>query len=470
MFCKRCGAKVADDAVFCTSCGARLKEDVIKEQENNVEQPVPFEPQSRHIKHSFKTKTVIILAVAVIVLIMGGTGWHLMNRLTPDEEIMVKKVVEQIDELGEISINSGTAIQRVEKKYNDLSSKCQRHVENRNVLKQAKKNWNQLKADAVSADINEIGSVTIDSDREIKDVRTEYDALSEEQQKLVLNYSTLTEAENEISTIQVQDLVKRIDELGNTEVVNAAIKASLTGIKDDYDAMDSEQQQLISNYNLFQEAYEKYRENSVSECIRAIDAIGEITLEDTSALDAAITAYQNVLTTDIGKITNKDVLLNAEDTLEALKKQEQEKAKTITPGTTYETNHWEITLVNATLTSKILPNNLSGYYHYYYQTDGGIYADLKFTIKNTGVSIRSIESVLDSVSVSYGDRYTYTSYALFTSAGNDIDKVYSWDGIDALNSTTLHVAIGLPEEALSSDEKVKATITMDGIEKIINIR
>ena len=89
-------------------------------------------------------------------------------------------------------------------------------------------------------------------------------------------------------------------------------------------------------------------------------------------------------------------MLNAEDTLEALKKQEQEKAKTITPGTTYETNHWEITLVNATLTSKILPNNLSGYYHYYYQTDGGIYADLKFTIKNTGVSIRSIESVLDS--------------------------------------------------------------------------
>ena len=239
-----------------------------------------------------------------------------MNRLTPDEEIMVKKVVEQIDELGEISINSGTAIQRVEKEYNDLSSKCQRHVENRNVLKQAKKNWNQLKADAVSADINEIGSVTIDSDREIKDVRTEYDALSEEQQKLVLNYSTLTEAENEISTIQVQDLVKRIDELGNTEVVNAAIKASLTGIKDDYDAMDSEQQQLISNYNLFQEAYEKYRENSVSECIRAIDAIGEITLEDTSALDAAITAYQNVLTNDIGKLTNKDVLLNAEDRLE----------------------------------------------------------------------------------------------------------------------------------------------------------
>lgn len=95
---------------------------------------------------------------------------------------------------------------------------------------------------------------------------------------------------------------------------------------------------------------------------------------------------------------------------------------------------------------------------------------MKFTIKNTGVSIRSIESVLDTVSVSYGNQYNYTSYALFTSSGNDVDKVYDWDGLDALNSTTLHVAVGLPEEALKSNEAVKATIVMEGVEKIINIR
>ena len=470
MFCRKCGAQIADDALFCTTCGAPTKDnesaDQVKEKAvvvlNNLT-PV------KHVAQKGKQKYILALII-LIIFIAIGTGVVLLNRLTPEEEVLVKQVTEQIDEIGNVTINSGFTINAVEGKYDSLTSKCKRHVKNRKVLKQAKNDWDQLKANEAIEKIDDIGEVTIDSKEEISKAKKVYDELSEDQKKLVNNYQTLESSEKQFETVQVQTLVTRIDALDKSVPISKDMKQELTSIQTNYSALNETQKANVTNFSEYQKIYESYREKSVTQCIEKIDAIGEVTLENTAPLDEASAAYTCVFSDDTKKVSNRAILTNAQNTLNGLKKAEEEKAKTIVSGDSFETAHWSIKLVQAKLTSKILPNSLSGYYNYYYQTDGGIYADLKFTIKNTGASIRAIESILDSVTVSYGGQYNYTSYALFTSAGNDVDKVYSWDGIDALNSTTLHVAVGLPEEALNSDKSVKVTIVMEGVEKIINIR
>lgn len=470
MFCRKCGAQIADDALFCTACGAPTKDNESADQVK--ENAVVVLNNSTPVKHAAqKGKQKYILALIILIIFIAvGTGVVLLNRLTPEEEVLVKQATEQIDEIGTVTINSGFTIKAAEGKYDALTAKCKRHVKNKKVLKQAKNDWNQLKADEAIEQINEIGEVTIDSKEEISKAKKVYDELSDDQKKLVNNYQALENAEKQFETVQVQTLVTRIDALDKSVPINKDMKQELTSIQTNYNALNETQKANVTNFSDYQKIYESYREKSVTQCIEKIDAIGEVTLENTTPLDEASTAYTCVFSDDAKKISNIAILTDAQNTLNGLKKAEEEKAKTIVAGDSFETAHWSIKLVQAKLTSKILPNSLSGYYNYYYQTDGGIYADLKFTIKNTGASIRAIESILDSVNVSYGGQYNYTSYALFTSAGNDVDKVYSWDGIDALNSTTLHVAVGLPEEALNSDKSVKVTIVMEGVEKIINIR
>lgn len=473
MFCKKCGAKISDDAAFCTACGAPTKMVNDIEPINNSEKTAVIVVKSTtpptHAKSSGKQKTIVIVVV-LLLIVATITGMILLNRLTPEEEILVKQVTEQIDEIGNVTINSGFTIKAVTGKYDSLSSKCQRHVKNRKILNQAKRDWNQLKANEAIEKINGIGEVTIDSRENIASARKIYDELNDEQKKLVKNHQILVDSEEAFEEVQVQDLVARINALDGTVPINKEMKQALANIQSIYDTLNEAQKKRITNYADYKEIYNTYSKKSVAECIEKIRAIGEVTLDNRTSLDEAKAAYESVFASDTKKVMNLNDLTKAQDTINALNKAEEERLKTIEAGDVFETTHWSIKLVQAKLTSKILPNSLSGYYNYYYQSDGRIYADLKFIIKNTGVSIRSIESILDTVSVSYGSQYNYTSYALFTSSGNDVDKVYDWDGLDALNSTTLHVAVGLPEEVLKSNEPVKATIIMEGVEKIINIR
>ena len=477
MFCKKCGAKIADDAAFCTACGAPTgnKNNNSTSVDNSgisMEETALVVKDTTVSAHSKPNRNRIIIVIAAILLLIfvAITGMVLLNRLTPEEEVLVKQVTEQIDEIGNVTINSGFTIKAVTGKYDSLSSKCQRHVKNKNVLKQARKEWNQLKADEAIEKINQIETITIESKKAITSARKVYNDLSDEQKKLVKNYQTLVDSEEAFEEVQVQDLITRINALDGTVPINKEMKQTLTSIQSTYDALNEAQKEKVTNYADYKEIYNTYSKKSVADCIEKIKAIGEVTLNNRTSLDEAKAAYESVFASDTKKVTNLNDLTNAQNTINALNKAKEERLKTIVAGDTFETAHWSIKLVQAKLTSKILPNSLSGYYNYYYQTDGRIYADLKFTIKNTGVSIRSIESILDTVSVSYGNQYNYTSYVLFTSSGNDVDKVYDWDGLDALNSTTLHVAVGLPEEALKSNETVKATIVMEGVEKIINIR
>ena len=91
-------------------------------------------------------------------------------------------------------------------------------------------------------------------------------------------------------------------------------------------------------------------------------------------------------------------------------------------------------------------------------------------IKNVNTDILKIEDMIGNCEVEYDGNIIKKNYGLYTSSGSHIDKVYMWDGLDALDSTTLHVAINMPRELQTNDKSVIVKLTIAGEEKIIKVR
>ena len=129
-------------------------------------------------------------------------------------------VTTKINAIGEVSYTaeSKTKIDEARTSYDALtdSQKALVPAETLAVLTKAETDYNALKtsadeaaanqaaADAVIAKINVIGTVsyTTESKTKIDEARTAYDALTSEQKELVTNYSTLTTAESTYSTLK----------------------------------------------------------------------------------------------------------------------------------------------------------------------------------------------------------------------------------------------------------------------------
>ena len=57
-----------------------------------------------------------------------------------------------------------------------------------------------------------------------------------------------------------------------------------------------------------------------------------------------------------------------------------------------------------------------------------------------------------------------------TTDSDDIDIVYSWDALSPLDSTTLHIAVPLPEEVKSNRKSLVAEFTFAGEKQILEYK
>ena len=130
----------------------------------------------------------------------------------------------------------------------------------------------QEAADAVEALIAAIGTVTLDSEEAIEDAEAAYEALTDAQKALVDNYSTLTDARAEYNRLKA-------------EADQAAADQEAA------DAVDA-----------------------------LIEAIGEVTVQDKVAIEAARDAYEKLTAAQKELVQNLAILEAAEAALEALQK------------------------------------------------------------------------------------------------------------------------------------------------------
>lgn len=154
-------------------------------------------------------------------------------------------------------------------------------TENTSVTAQAADNSS---ANAVVDAINSIGTVTLDSSAAISNARSLYDALSESDRAYVTNYSTLQAAYAAYAALVAQQ---------QAEAAAAAEAAA-------------------------QEAARQEAQSQAQTVVTAIDAIGTVTLDSSSAISSARSQYDALSDTAKEYVTNYSTLTAAESTLAAL--------------------------------------------------------------------------------------------------------------------------------------------------------
>ena len=186
----------------------------------------------------------------------------------PDDPAVVA-VKELIDAIGEVTLESGDAIDAARAAYDKLPEAKKALVDNYEKLTAAEEAYTALvdaaAAKAVDDLIDAIGEVTLESGDAIKAARAAYDALTDTQKELVKNYEELTAAEEAYTNLVDAAVAKAVDDLIDaigevTADSGDAIKAARAA----YDALTDTQKELVKNYEKLLAAEELYEELTAS--------------------------------------------------------------------------------------------------------------------------------------------------------------------------------------------------------------
>ena len=233
-------------------------------------------------------------------------------------------VDELINKLEPVTIDKKDAILQARKAYDTLTKKQQSLVAHPEYLNRAEQTYDKLKAQEVSAEISAIltGTITLNSKDAIYKAQQLYDALTDNQKKLVTNYKQLQNAkamyQNLILVSPVIELIKNIGEvtLEKGGAITRAIEA--------YNALTAEQQELVSNYSVLEEAYQNYSDLLAAHQVSTkISQIGVVTKESGSLLEQIRNAYNSLSDRQKSLVENYSDLEKAESAYQGLNKSDE---------------------------------------------------------------------------------------------------------------------------------------------------
>lgn len=175
-----------------------------------------------------------------------------------------------IAEIGDVTLDSKQAIETARAAYDNLTPTQKTYVTKLNTLTAAETAYKNLvdqkAADDVMEKINEIGEVTLDSKTAIEAARAAYNALTPDQKPLVENYNVLTAAEAELARLeaeakdkadreaaaQVDEMIERLFPV--TRYSGPAIRMARAA----YEALTEDQKALVTRYNDLVRAEKEY--------------------------------------------------------------------------------------------------------------------------------------------------------------------------------------------------------------------
>ena len=160
----------------------------------------------------------------------------------------VNDVIEKIDAIGQVTLESEEAIDAARAAYEALTEAQQAQVTNYDKLTAAEARLADLKAaKAVDEKIDAIGEVTLESEDAIAAARVAYEALTEAQQAEVKSYDKLTAAEARLAVLKpAKPVEKLIDAIGE---VTLGSEAAITAARTAYDNLTEAQQAEVKNYD-----------------------------------------------------------------------------------------------------------------------------------------------------------------------------------------------------------------------------
>ena len=233
----------------------------------------------------------------------------------------VEYAQKTIDALDDITLNSKKAIEEAKKAYNLLTDEQKEQIKNADAIKTAEEKLNKLQVENAESKISAIGDVTLDSKDAIKDARTAYDALTDDQKKQVTNYDVLEAAEKKLSDLQVENVKNKIDGIGE---VTLSSSSTIKAARSAYNALTADQKKQVTNYDVLQKAESELSDLQKADAVvTKIKNIGKVTLKSESKIKQARTAYNKLTDKQKTLVTNYDVLEKAEKDLADLKAADQ---------------------------------------------------------------------------------------------------------------------------------------------------
>ena len=246
----------------------------------------------------------------------------------------VRNAEKLIDDIGEVSVDSGPQIEAAERAIAELDADQQAKIKNLDLLEEAKlqyadaleiKKENDEKIKRVENRIQNIGTVTIDSWSVISMARKEYNALDSDLQEAVPNKETLFEAERTFEALAIQTVTDEIEQIGT---VSLEREDAIISAKKAYEKIDESIQKKIENREALFAAEDELIQLKVERAQSAIDAIGsDITLESKDAIFEAAQAFNAVPVDDREKVENRAALTKAKETYDALVNEQKRQAE-----------------------------------------------------------------------------------------------------------------------------------------------
>lgn len=336
--CTECGHMISNFAEKCPQCGCPVPKDSAPDSvgTQNPESPLlrdtaaaeqaaakmcPAEALKK-ICPNKKTRKLLMIAAGCVVLLAVVIGiYSAANRLTPEENAQVQQVYSQIQNIGEVGLSSNTRITAAENSFEALSTKCKRHVKNRELLAESRKQYDALRAEQVTSAIDQIGEVTLNSTSLIANANHQYSDLTAAQKKLVKNEAVLEKAQTTLDGLQVEQCAAQIDAIGT---VSLESKKAITEATNLYDLLSDAQKSRVANSETLQSAYARLQELTLERCMALIDAIGTVSLDSSDAISAAESAYSDLNPDYKTKVSNYSVLEEAGKTYAQMKSDQKE--------------------------------------------------------------------------------------------------------------------------------------------------
>ena len=157
-------------------------------------------------------------------------------------------VDDQIEAIGEVTLDSEAAIAAAEEAVEGLAEEDREQLDNVEALEQARADYENLVLEAQAAEVAEaisaIGAVTLESADAIASARSLYDGSAPEVQALVDNAADLESAEAELSQLQVAEVTAEIDAIGAVTLDSADAIDSAQAL---YDSLPEEAKAEVAN-------------------------------------------------------------------------------------------------------------------------------------------------------------------------------------------------------------------------------
>ena len=198
-------------------------------------------------------------------------------------------------------------------------------------------------AQAVIDLIDQIGTVTLDSREAIEAARNAYDALTEEQQSYVTNYSVLTAAEAELKALEEQAadqaaadaVTEQINSLPAADALTLEDKAAVEAAREAYEALTGNQKALVTEETVQKLANLEAKiaeltddaeaAAEVEQEIVSLPSAEELTLEDAPAVKTA-NAHYEALTDEQKSLISADIVEKLQKAVEQMAILEEQAA------------------------------------------------------------------------------------------------------------------------------------------------